>query len=179
MDKKAIFFDKSKCVGCQACVIACKIKHHASPHPVAPPEGDPKGLSPINVHEYGPIIKGDRVFMYYQPLACMHCQDAPCLQACPETAIYRDEETDVVLVDRERCIGCKFCLWACPYGAPHFDDQGKMVKCDMCVDRLRQGKPTACEAVCVASAIIVRAPEAIARIPAGKTAERVMKEIPD
>lgn len=179
MDKKAIFFDKDRCVGCYACIIACKMKHNAPPYPTSPPEGDPRGLSPINVHEYGPVIKGDRVFQFFQPLACMHCQDAPCIQACPVAAIFRDPEMDVVLVDREKCIGCKFCLWVCPYGAPHFDDVGKMVKCDMCVERLREGKRTACQTACIARAITVASPEEIAQIQAKKAIHRVTREMPD
>jgi anaerobic dimethyl sulfoxide reductase subunit B (iron-sulfur subunit) len=106
----------------------------------------------------------------------MHCEDAPCIDACPASAILRDADTDVVLVDQERCIGCKFCLWACPYGAPHFDGAGKMVKCDMCIERLGEGKPTACEAVCIARAIRVDKPEKIARIQAEKAVDRVKKE---
>ena len=176
MDKKAIFFDKDRCVGCYACVIACKMKHYAPPYPAAPPEGDPQGLSPLNVHHHGPFIKGDRVFQFFQPLSCMHCQDAPCIDACPTVAILRDSETGIVLVDQERCIGCKFCLWACPYGAPHFDGEGKMVKCDMCIERLSQGRQAACEAVCIARAIIVDNPEKIAQIQAKKAVDRVKKE---
>ena len=176
MGKKAIFFDKDKCIGCDACVIACKLKHHASPHPCQPPEAEPKGLSPVNVYHFGPVIEGDRVFQFFQPISCMHCRDAPCIDACPRAAIYSDSETGVVLVDRERCIGCKFCLWVCPYGATHFDESGKMVKCDMCIDRLRDGKPTACEAVCVARAISVGSPEEISRIQAEKAVAKVTKE---
>lgn len=173
MDRKAIFFDRDRCVGCDACIIACKMKHNASPHPASPPQGEPKGLSPIRVYQYGPVIKGDRVLQFFQPLSCMHCQDAPCLQACPVGAIFRDPEMDVVLVDREKCIGCKFCLWVCPYGAPHFDEVGKMVKCDMCVDRLRQGEQTACQSACVARAIIVASSEEIAQIQAKKAIARI------
>jgi len=176
MGNKAIFFDKDRCVGCNACVIACKIQHNASPYPCSPPEGDPRGVNPINIHQYGPFVEGDRVFHFFQPLACMHCQDAPCIHACPAVAIFRDPETDVVLVDRDRCIGCKFCLWVCPYGAPHFDESGKMVKCDMCIERLREGKKTACEAICIAKAITVASPEEIAQIQAKKAVDRVRKE---
>jgi Fe-S-cluster-containing dehydrogenase component len=176
MVKKAIFFDKDKCVGCYACVIACKLRHGASPHPSEPPEGEPQGVNPINIYQYGPVIHDDRVFQFFQPISCMHCPEAPCIDACPRAAIYRDSETGIVLVDQERCIGCRFCLWVCPYGAPHFDDSEKMVKCDMCIDRLRDEKPAACEAVCVARAIFVGSPEDISQIQAEKALAKVKKE---
>lgn len=172
IERKAIFFDKDRCVGCYACVIACKLKHSASPHPRRPPEAEPRGFSPLNIHQQGPIIVGEKVIQYFQPLSCMHCQEAPCINVCPSSAIKRDLETDVVLVDQELCIGCKFCLWACPYGAPHFDETGKMVKCDMCVERLKEGKKAACEAVCIAKAVIVDNPEKISEIQAKKAIQK-------
>jgi anaerobic dimethyl sulfoxide reductase subunit B len=175
MPKKALFFDKDRCIGCYACVIACKLRHNAGPHPCSPPEGEPRGINPCNVYQFGPVMHGDRVVQFFQPVSCMHCPDAPCLEACPRGAIFRDEETGVVLVDQDRCIGCRFCLWVCPYGSPHFDEKGKMVKCDMCIDRIREGRPTACEAVCVARAIVVKSPEEIARIQTEKALARMRK----
>jgi len=175
MAKKALFFDKDRCVGCYACVIACKLRHNASPQPSIPPEGDPKGISPCKVYQFGPMIHEGRVVQFFQPISCMHCPDAPCIEGCPRSAIFRDIETGAVLVDQERCIGCRFCLWICPYGSPHFDEKGKMVKCDMCIDRIREGRPTLCEAVCVAGAILERSPEEISQIQAKKTLAGIRK----
>jgi len=78
------------------------------------------------------------------------------------------------MVDRERCIECKACLWICPYGAPRFND-GKMVLCNLCIDRLREGKKTACEAACQASAITVVPHEEIAELRSRKAVERITR----
>ena len=154
MVRQAIFFDRDRCIGCYACVIACKLEHNASPYPSCPPEAEPKGINLIDIHHYGPIISEDRVVQFFQPTACRHCTDAPCIAACQSAAIYRDLGTGAVLVDQGRCIGCKSCLPACPFGVPQFDENELMVKCDLCVHRLRKGKPTACAAACVARAIL-------------------------
>jgi len=179
MSKRAIFFDKDRCIGCYACVIACKLRHGAPPHPSAPPEGNPTGINPINVFQYGPVIQEDRVIQFFQPISCMHCADAPCINVCPTHALYTDPQTGAVLVNQKRCIGCKFCLWACPYGALHLDGKGEIVKCDMCADRLKEGKRTACEATCVARAIFVGAPEEISQIQARKAMAKIKKENPE
>ncbi len=179
MSKRAIFFDKDKCIGCYACVIACKSRHGASPHPSQPPQGEPTGVNPIDVYQYGPVVQDDRVIQFFQPISCMHCNDAPCMNVCPTRAIYCESKTGAVLVDRIRCIGCKFCLWACPYGAIHVDSDGKVIKCDMCFDRINEGKQTACEATCVARAVFVGSPEEISKIQAKKAMAKIKKESPE
>lgn len=175
MTKMMIFFDKDKCIGCYACIIACKLVHALPPHPSLPPEGQPRGLSLISLHEHGPFVRGERILHFFQPISCMHCTDAPCIEACPRSAIYRDLQTGAVLVDHDRCIGCRFCLWVCPYGAPHFDSEGKMIKCDLCIDRLRTGKRPACEAICVARAIFVGDPERISRLKSKAIVGKVLE----
>ena len=155
MNRQAISFDRDKCIGCYACVIACKLEHKAPPYPTCPPEAEPKGINLIDIRQYGPVISDDRVVQFFQPTACRHCTDAPCMAACPSTAIYRDVSTGAALVSQERCIGCKACLPACPFGVPQFNENEEMVKCDLCVHRLRKGKQTACAAACVARAIRV------------------------
>lgn len=177
MSKKTIFFDKDKCIGCYACIIACKLVHNLPPHPSLPPESEPRGISFITVHEYGPIMHEGRIIHFFQPISCMHCTEAPCIDACPRAAIYRDSETGAVLVSQDRCIGCRFCLWVCPYGAPHFDSEGKMVKCDLCVERLRVGKRPACEAVCVAQAIFVGEPEEISQLKSRRATAKAAEKV--
>ncbi len=71
------------------------------------------------------------------PKSCLHCEDPPCVPVCPTGASYKRAEDGIVLVDYDKCIGCKYCAWACPYGARELDDQQKvMKKCTLCVDRI-------------------------------------------
>jgi anaerobic dimethyl sulfoxide reductase subunit B (iron-sulfur subunit) len=170
----AIFVDKDRCVGCYACVVACKMEHNLPPYPVHPPLASPKGPELIRVYQVGPRMRDDEVYQYFQPISCMHCLDAPCIKACPCSAIYKDTETGITLVNQDECIGCKSCLWVCPYGAPQFYD-GKLVLCDLCIHRLAEGRPTACEAACPARAIHVGTTDAISTLAGKKAAERVGK----
>ena len=154
----AIFIDKSKCVGCYSCIVACKLEHNLPPYPADPPHGNPKGLELIRVYRVGPQIRDDKVQQYFQPILCMHCLDAPCIRACPCSAIHKDIETGITLVNKDECIGCKSCLGVCPYLAPQFYD-GTLNLCDLCIHRLgkrrREGRYTACEAACPVRAIHV------------------------
>ena len=71
------------------------------------------------------------------PKSCLHCEDPPCVPVCPTGASYKRAEDGIVLVDYDKCIGCKYCSWACPYGAREIDDERKvMTKCTLCVDRI-------------------------------------------
>lgn len=169
--QKTIFIDKDRCIGCYACQVACKSEHSLAPHPTKPPVCDPKGPELIRVHRVGPEIRNDEVYQYFLPFSCMHCLDAPCIRACPRSAIYRDVETGITLVDESKCIGCKFCLWVCPYGAPQFFD-GKLKLCNLCIHRLEEGKQTACEAVCPARAIYVGTTDEISAVVGKKAAQR-------
>jgi Fe-S-cluster-containing dehydrogenase component len=87
------------------------------------------------------------------PLYCHHCTDAPCKKACPAGAISRILQ-GIVVVNKETCIGCRECLPACPFGVMQFDDgDEKAAKCDLCVERLAAGKPTACALACPTACI--------------------------
>ena len=169
------YIDKDRCIGCDACVVACKLEHNLPPYPVEPPLSEPEGPKLIRVYQVGPEIHDDEVYQYFLAISCMHCDDAPCIKACPRSAIYKDAETGVILVNEDKCIGCKFCLWVCPYGAPQFHD-GKLNLCDLCLHRLgegrEKGRQTACEAACQARAIHVGSADEIAALIGGKAAER-------
>lgn len=170
-----ILVDREKCVGCYSCIVACKLEHNLPPHPVHPPLGDPKEPELIRVYQVGPWIRDDEVHQYFQPISCLHCLDAPCIRACPRSAIYEDIETGITLVNEEECIGCKSCLCVCPYGAPQFYD-GKLILCDLCIGRLGEGRHTACEAACPARAIHVGTTDEISAMVGKKAAERAGKE---
>ena len=83
----------------------------------------------------------------------MHCEDAPCLLACPTGAIRREAGAQVVGVDAGLCIGCHSCSIACPFGVPRFGTDGKMQKCDLCNERLKCGLEPACVRVCPTRAL--------------------------
>jgi len=173
---RAIFIDKDRCVGCYSCVVACKLEHNLPPHPVEPVLGNPEGPELIRVYQVGPRkIPDGRIYQYFQPIPCMHCLDAPCIRACPRSALHKDPETGITLIDDDKCIGCKFCLWVCPYGAPQFQD-GKLKLCNLCIHRLREGKQTACEAACQARAIHSGTTDEIGALMGQKAAERAGEE---
>ena len=86
-------------------------------------------------------------------LSCLHCGNPPCEAACPRDAITKRPEDGIVTVDREKCFGCHLCLIACSFGVPQFGADGKMQKCDLCLDLITQGKEPACVATCPAEAL--------------------------
>jgi Fe-S-cluster-containing dehydrogenase component len=170
--QRAILYDKDRCVGCYSCIVACKLEHNLPPYPVHPPLANPEGPELIRVYQVGPEIRGDEVHQYFQPVSCMHCLDAPCVTACPQSAIYQDIETGITLVHEDQCMGCRSCLQVCPYGAPQFHDD-KLILCDLCTHRLGQGRHTACEAACPARAIHVGTTDEISALVGKKAAELV------
>ena len=93
------------------------------------------------------------VFAYYVSLSCNHCENPVCANGCPTQAMHKDEN-GIVSIDESRCVGCRYCEWNCPYGAPQFDPQRKkMTKCDFCRDNLERGEKPACVAACPCRAL--------------------------
>ena len=132
------------CTGCKACQIACKEKNSL-----------PVGVLWRRVVE---VSGGDWVkrgeawiehpFTYFLSVACMHCERPICAEICPTQAIFQRDD-GIVLIDPDRCMGCHYCEWACPYGAPQFNEAtGVMTKCDLCYDYVEQGGQPACVAAC-------------------------------
>lgn len=145
----AFYFNSELCTGCKACMIACIDKHNLS-----------KGVLWRRVLEFSGgewLPVGDayeqNVFAYYVSLSCNHCERPVCAEGCPTQAMHKDEN-GIVSIDEERCVGCRYCEWNCPYGAPQFDPvRKKMTKCDFCRDYLEQGQPPACVAACPCRAL--------------------------
>ena len=143
------YFDQTMCTGCKACQIACKDKHDL-----------PVGVNWRRVAEYSGgewQTQGDtftpNVYAYYVSMACNHCEDAVCQKVCPTTAMSRRED-GTVYVDATKCVGCRYCEWACPYSAPQFNaDKGVMTKCDLCYDYRQTGQDPACVSACPSRAL--------------------------
>jgi len=140
------WIDQQYCTGCKACQVACKDKHDL-----------PLGVTWRRVVEYsGGSWSTDpaagtftpNVFTYYTSISCNHCDDPVCVAVCPTTAMHKGAD-GIVSVDPAKCVGCRFCEWACPYSAPQFDPSaGVMTKCDLCADELAEGRDPACVAAC-------------------------------
>ena len=154
--------DLKRCVGCNACTTICKAEH-----------GTPPRVTRAKVmrKEVGQYPNVRRLSL---PMLCMHCEDPPCVKACPSGATKRDEKTGVVTADKNVCVGCRACVMACPYGARYYreDDEGYfggltpyekvkyaqmpsgvVDKCDFCVEtRLSKGQQPACVQNCITQA---------------------------
>jgi Fe-S-cluster-containing dehydrogenase component len=144
--KLGLVIDLDTCVGCHACVTACKGWNDRSegtaPLSDQDPYGDPSGTFLNRVHafqvtpnrETGPPNLPQTVNF---PRSCLHCDDAPCVTVCPTGASFKRAEDGIVLVNEADCMGCGLCAWACPYGAREVDEAaGIMKKCTLCVDRI-------------------------------------------
>jgi molybdopterin-containing oxidoreductase family iron-sulfur binding subunit len=159
--------DLKRCYGCFACVMACKVKNHTPP-----------GVfwSRVLMSERGEYPNSVRQAL---PVLCMHCEEPSCMEVCPTGATQKQDD-GIVIIDKDKCMGCKYCIMACPYGArysvekweSYFPDGlelspyeefakreweskfgvGVATKCDFCRDRLAEGREPACVEACPAKA---------------------------
>ena len=139
--KLGLAIDLDTCVGCQACVTACKgwnDQGYGAPLSDQDPYGaTPSGTFLNRVHSYAVQPDQGAAQTINFPRSCLHCEDAPCVTVCPTGASYKRAEDGIVLVNESACIGCGLCAWACPYGAREIDAAaGVMKKCTLCVDRI-------------------------------------------
>ena len=152
------YFDADRCVQCRACETACKSAHDIEP-----------GLRWRRVID---IWEGEfpDVACTYFSLACMHCARPACAEACPTGAITKRAEDGIVVVDREKCNGCRECSAACPFDVPQFGADGTMQKCDFCIER---GREPACVATCPAEALFYGTMEELSRLAEAKSAKKL------
>ena len=157
-----LVIDLLKCMGCQACAVACKAER-----------GTPPGIlyNKVKLTELGRYPNARLKFL---PISCMHCRKPKCVEVCPTEASYQQED-GIVLIDKKKCIGCGACVLACPYGSrtlltemkPYFKHRsstpyeslkqrtfkpGTAVKCDFCAHRLEKDRLPACVETCPALA---------------------------
>ena len=135
-------FDMTKCIGCKCCVVACNEQN-----------GNP---AEINWRRVGEIEGGwyPNTHRSYLSMGCNHCMEPTCLEGCPVDAYSKHPVTGVVLHSAETCIGCQYCTWNCSYGVPQYNpERGVVGKCDMCHDRLGEGRAPACVSACPEGAI--------------------------
>lgn len=137
----AMAVDTRRCVGCNACVLACKAEN-----------GLPGDLrrSWIDTDERGTY---PNLSMEIRSTRCAQCSSAPCVTNCPTGASYKGAG-GIVLVDRDLCTGCKACIASCPYGARSVHPDGYVDKCTLCVHRLERGQQPACATSCPTNALV-------------------------
>ncbi len=161
MARMKFLVDAERCIDCNACVIACKNEHEL-----------PWGMHRRRVVTVDEGLPGQRSIS----VACMHCADAPCIAVCPVDCIYETAD-GVVLHSKDKCIGCGYCFFACPFGVPQFPQasnfggRGKMDKCTFCAggpeaphsraerekygrNRLAEGKLPLCAEMCSTKALL-------------------------
>jgi len=140
MLQHGFFFDQSRCIGCNACVVACKQWHDI---PLGP-------IKWMRVYQWEKGIF-PKTRLHILAIPCYHCENPVCVKVCPNGALYKEKKFGAVLVNTDKCQGTRKCWNACPYGAPQYggDTLGiKMSKCNMCVDRLEQGLKPICVLSC-------------------------------
>ncbi len=144
---KAYLFDATRCIDCRACMVACSVENNI--------EMDKTRIWVSGVGVTGTFPNLERATMVAH---CMHCEEPDCMSACPVGA-YSKREDGPVLYNPDVCIGCRYCMNACPYGVPHFDyDKGIVEgafidKCTMCPQRIDAGLEPACVATCPTDAL--------------------------
>ncbi|MCX6560851.1 MAG: dimethylsulfoxide reductase subunit B [Candidatus Aminicenantes bacterium] len=144
MRQLGFFVDSAACSGCKACAMACRDRNNLPP-----------GVRWRRVYEVGGggwRREGEawvpEIAVYNLSIACNHCEKPLCLDGCPARAIAKRED-GIVVIDPAKCLGCRYCEWACPYGAPQFDEAaGVMTKCDLCAGLIERGGRPACVAAC-------------------------------
>lgn len=146
-----IVFAEKKCIGCHSCEIACQLQNDAPP-----------GLRLRWVHTW-PTGKFPQASQRRISTACFHCDDPSCVSACPVGALRRRTDGVVEHVI-EKCLGCKYCLQACPFGVPKFSPKQQIIrKCSFCIQRIDDGLEPACASKCPTGALTYQAKGALAQ----------------
>ena len=141
MARNCIVVNLDRCTGCFGCEVACKMEN-----------GVALGERWSKVFTVGPVGEYPDMTRYALPTMCQQCENAPCVSVCPTGASYRDGN-DVVLVDKEKCIGCKYCMMACPYGVRSWNAAESVVeKCTLCAHLSKNGELPMCVRTCSAGA---------------------------
>ena len=145
MAKYGFLIDASRCIDCRACLVACSVENNV-----------PMKSTRIWMKDSTVVGEFPNLNHYTAPFHCMHCIDPSCVSACTVGALEKNSD-GIITYDSQACIGCRYCMYACPFEVPHFQwDQrfALITKCDLCISRLEDGQAEpACAATCPTDAI--------------------------
>ncbi len=154
-----VLIDTTRCVGCRACQVACKAKNGLPPDPQPLPANRsyPEELSDdtFTFVDFCKVNAGGKQELRTVKKQCMHCQNPACASVCPVAAIVKSPKGPVVY-DAEKCMGCRYCMAACPFNIPKFEWDSanpRIRKCTLCADRVEQGLKPACVEACPTGAL--------------------------
>ncbi|MFV8825074.1 hydrogenase 2 operon protein HybA [Thauera sp. WH-2] len=166
-DAIGLLFDSTLCIGCKACVAACKeandlpLDYNTPTHGLwdMPLDTTARTFNVIKAWQSGTgMNRGQEEDGYaFMKVSCLHCVDPSCVSACPVSAMTKDPVTGIVQYDADACIGCRYCVAACPFGIPKYDydsPTGQIGKCELCRHLLPEGKYAACAEVCPTGATL-------------------------
>lgn len=166
MDHFGFVLDVSRCTGCMACIVACLDQNDF--------KAEGQSFRKVTKYESDQFPSAK---ISYLSMACAHCGDAPCVAVCPTTAISKMIENGAVTVDRDLCIGCHTCAMACPFGAITFANDGKMAKCDLCMNRIEHGMDPACVRTCPTLALAAGPLKALSQNQAEAASIAILKSM--
>jgi Fe-S-cluster-containing dehydrogenase component len=154
-DAVGLLYDATKCIGCKACMTACRENAALAPAARNGLWDDPLNLN-ANAKNIIKLAKGEDGTESFMKMQCMHCADPGCVSVCMLGALHKGDK-GIVSYDADRCIGCRYCQIACPFNVPAFEwksNTPQIVKCDLCQTRVEAGKVPACAEVCPREAVI-------------------------
>jgi len=161
MNQLCFHVDTTRCINCKTCEIACKDMNGAAVG---------QKLRRVRTFEGGEY---PRPFVCNLSMACNHCEQPKCVEVCPAGAYRKREQDGIVVHDPEKCIGCRYCTWTCPYAAPQYSEaEGRVMKCNLCVERIDAGEQPACVEACPTRAIEVGRMEEVEARPGATMAIR-------
>lgn len=152
-DALGVLIDLTRCTGCNSCALACKEANNRANPKQVPTRLDSNAYTFVDVRNVGEAAEGSQQVSVKRQ--CMNCLHPACVSACTVGAMRKTPEGPVVY-DSKKCIGCRYCQYACPFGVPTYDwsnPLGLIHKCQMCVSRLQEGEKPACTANCPAGAL--------------------------
>jgi anaerobic dimethyl sulfoxide reductase subunit B len=157
------YIDATRCINCKTCEVACKDFNDAAVG---------QRIRKVRTFETGEFPD---VLVWNISMSCNHCEAPLCVKHCPAGAYTKRPNDGIVVHDPKRCIGCRYCTWLCPYGAPQYDaKEGRVRKCNLCVDEIDAGRSPVCVMSCPMRAIEIGSLEEISARPGATIAIRCL-----